>query len=96
MRRVFSATAASALFTDADAPTPLANLYHEPVAVLAIIRTADARSDGALAHRPPRTATTTRHTEERCARSSFRPPHGRVAAVVLKKNKETASSLALS
>jgi len=55
MRRVLSATAASALFTDADAPTPLANLfYHEPVAVLAMVRTAGARSDGALAHRPPR------------------------------------------
>ena len=39
MRRVLSATAASALFTDADAPTPLANLYHEPVAVLAMVRT---------------------------------------------------------
>ena len=63
MRRVLSATAASALFTDADAPTPLANLYHEPVAVLAMVRTADARSDGALAPRPPRTATTTRHTK---------------------------------
>ena len=49
MRRVLSATAASALFTDADAPTPLANLYHEPVAVLAMVRTADARSDGAFA-----------------------------------------------
>ena len=105
MRRVLSATAASALFTDADAPTPLANLYHEPVAVLAMVRTAGARSDGALAHRPPRTATTTRHTEERCARSSFRAPHGRVAAVrtrrsaraaVLKKNEETTSSLAPS
>ena len=106
MRRVLSATAASALFTDADAPTPLANLYHEPVAVLAMVRTADARSDGALAHRPPRsTATTTRHTEERCARSSFRAPHDRVAAVrtrrsaraaVLKKNEETTSSLAPS
>ena len=32
MRRVLSATAASALFTDADAPTPLADLHHEPVA----------------------------------------------------------------
>ena len=61
MRRVLSATAASALFTDADAPTPLANLYHEPVAVLAMVRTADAHSGGALAPRPPRTATTTRH-----------------------------------
>jgi len=38
MPRVLSATAASALFTDADAPTPLASLYHEPVAVLAISR----------------------------------------------------------
>ena len=56
MRRVLSATAASAHFTDADAPTPLANLYHEPVAVLAMVRTADARSDGALAPRPPRAA----------------------------------------
>ena len=35
MRRVLSATAASALFTDADAPMPLANLYHEPAAMLA-------------------------------------------------------------
>jgi len=48
MRRVLSATAASALFTDADAPTPLANLYHEPVAVLTIVRTADACCDDAL------------------------------------------------
>ena len=105
MRRVLSATAASALFTDADAPTPLANLYHEPVAVLAMVRTTEARSDGALAHRPPRTATAARHTEERCARSSFRAPHVRVAAVrtrrsaraaVLKKNKETTSSVAPS
>ena len=54
MRRVLSATAASSLFTDADAPTPLANLYHEPVAVLAMVRTAGARSDGALAPRPLR------------------------------------------
>ena len=44
-------------------------------------------------------------TEERCARSSFRAPHGKVAAVqtqrsaraaVLKKNEETTSSLAPS
>ena len=90
MRRVLSATAASALFTDADAPTPLANLYHEPVAVLAMVRTVDARSDGALAHRPPRTANTTRHTEERCARSSFRAPHGRVAAVRTRRSARAA------
>ena len=57
MRRVLSATAASALFTDVAAPTPITNLYHEPVAVFAMVRTADARSDGALAPRPPRTAT---------------------------------------
>ena len=105
MRRVLSATAAGALVTDTDALTPLANLYHEPVAVFAMVRPADARSDDALAHRPPRTATTTRHTEERCARSSLRAPHGRVAAVrtrqsaratVPKKNEETTSSLAPS
>ena len=104
MRRVLSAAAASALFTDAAVPTPLANLFHESVAVLAMVRTAGARSDGALAPRPPRTATTTRHTEERCARSLIRAPHGRVTAVrtwraraaVLKKNEETSSSLAPS
>ena len=91
MRRVLSATAAtSSLFTEADAPTPLANLHHEPVAVLAMVRTADARSDGALAPQPPRTATTTRHTEERCARSSFRAPHGRVAAVQTRQSARAA------